>query len=122
MFVAFFIKYNCYKQYYKAHLTLRQRFVPVASLTICLHECMNGHIIFNHVIRYQSLCFLPLTLNTDVVSTKYTKTTQNKNGTNIIDLNLIIIFKHLPLILLLKSAILAIFIKDGFFAKEIILK
>ena len=39
-----------------------------------------------------------------------------------IDLNLIIIFKHLLLILLLKSAILAIFIKDGFIAKEIILK
>ena len=52
MFVAFLIKYDCYKQYYKAHLTLRQRFVPVASLAICLHECMNGHIIFNHVIRY----------------------------------------------------------------------
>ena len=34
-FVAFLIKYNCYKQYYKAHLTLRQRFVPVASLAIC---------------------------------------------------------------------------------------
>ena len=39
-----------------------------------------------------------------------------------IDLNLIIIFKHLPLILLLKSAILAIFIKDGFNVKEIISK
>ena len=83
MFVAFLIKYNCYKQYYKAHLTIRQRFVPVASLAICLHECMNGHVIFNHVIRYQSLCFLPLTLNTDVVSTMYIKTTQNKNGTSI---------------------------------------
>ena len=83
MFVAFLIKYNCYKQYYKAHLALRQCFVPVASLAICLHECMNGHVIFNHVIRYQSLCFLPLTLNTDVVSTMYIKTTQNKNGTSI---------------------------------------
>ena len=39
-----------------------------------------------------------------------------------IDLSLIIIFKHLLVILLLKSAILAVFIKDGFIAKEIILK
>ena len=34
-----------------------------------------------------------------------------------IDLSLIIIFKHLLLILLLKSAILAIFIKRGFYCK-----
>ena len=75
---------------------------------------MNGHVIFNHVIHYQSLCSLPLTLNTDVVSTMYIKTTKNKNGTSI--------NKHLLLILLLKSAILQVFIKDGFIAKEIILK
>ena len=42
MFVAFLIKYNCYKHYYKAHLTLRQRFAPVASLAIWLYVYMNA--------------------------------------------------------------------------------
>ena len=61
-------------------MPLTLRFVPVASLAICLHECINVHY-------FQSRDSLPkfvlLATDTDVVLTMYTKTTQNKTGNNI---------------------------------------